>query len=244
MKQRMIGVVILLLAWFMYHTAVHVPLQQMKAHAPEIKVWVKALVFLPALIGMGLFYLVLGEKMEDRATGVFALAAIPMLALGLWWWTWFEHQKDIYGYGGHPLPSAPPVAVADANPVPNPARADVVPPHAAPPQLPTQELHDLFAAASDSGEARGMLVPGERMRRSVPNLQITDLVRVVIKKGDDLVPAGCSRYHVTMQQGGDVMQVPGEPRVLRPYSLNLTYALNYCLDRTTPSEGYDIHVES
>lgn len=246
MKKRIAGVLMLLGAWWIYHAAIHVPLQQMKAHAPEIKEWMKAVVILPILIGMGLSHLVLGEEVEDVPAGVSAIAAVLLLALGVWWLVWFEHQVDIYGYGGHPRATAPLLAnpVPFAGVIPNPPPQDVAAPPVAPPRLPTQELHDVFAAADGTGEAQFIMLPSERMRRSLPSIQITDPLRVVVKRIEYLSPVGCSRYHVTLQQGGDVMQAPGESKFLRPYNLNISYSLNYCLDRTIPVRGYDIQVES
>jgi hypothetical protein len=99
MKYRITGIVFLLLAWLLYHQGIHVPLAQMQAHAPQIKFWNKLIIFLPAVIGMGLFYLFLGEKMEGKASAAFAIASIPLVGLGIWWWIWFGHQVDNYGYG-------------------------------------------------------------------------------------------------------------------------------------------------
>lgn len=248
MKQRMTGVFILLSAWFMYHAGVHVPLQQMKAHAPEIKVWVKSLVFLPLAIGTGLYYLFRGEELDGRFTGLLAAVGVLLFALGIWLWVWFEHQEDLYGYGTHAYAAQPPlrspVPVEPYSVVPNPPRDEPVAPSVAPPQLPTEELHDLIAATDGTGEAHGFMVPGNKMRRALPNVRITDPIRVAVKKGDDLFPTGCSRYRVTLQQGGDMVEIPGNRQALRPYSVNLSYSLNYCLDRSIPTGGYDVHIES
>lgn len=122
MKHRITGVVFLLAAWFLYRQGIHVPLAQMKAHAPEIRFWNKLIICLPAVIGFGLFQLLLGEKMEGKASAAFAMAAIPLLGLGIWWWVWFGKQVDLYGYG---RPHVAQLRMEDPEPFPEPTKASL-----------------------------------------------------------------------------------------------------------------------
>lgn len=101
---RIGGVVCLVLAaafgWFF----IWQPLEQARAHAPEVEYSIKAFVFVPFAAVFGLFFLIFGDSVEYRniekqtptaAGWILFLVAAAAGGLGFWW---FQAQFDALGY--------------------------------------------------------------------------------------------------------------------------------------------------
>jgi hypothetical protein len=145
-------------------------------------------------------------------------------------------------FGGfHPAETTPPPAPV-MMPVSQTAPVPAAPPVAAEPKLPVDSLKETFAAAHDRGNADGFMIVNSDAR-GIRHLNTVNPVKVHVERREALAGSGCDRFSVTLTQGGgQTLNTRGE-MVMHPYSMYFVYAVNYCIDGSTPTEGRNIKIE-
>lgn len=149
-----------------------------------------------------------------------------------------------------PAPTDVPADVVTARPLrPQPSSSPLQPapqPTASPaagPQLPVDTLKDFFQTAHQNGDVDGvMMVTADSY--GVRGLNYIKPVKVHVERREALARTGCDRFGVTLTQGGGEHSNTRGQTVKEAYSMYLVYALNYCLDGTTPVAGRDLKIET
>jgi hypothetical protein len=107
MKERLIGLVLLVVGAVLGYFCVYEPLEAAGRQAAEVSLEMKGAILFPLAVGMGLAYLILGSA----ATAVFGtrekpsvlayVSAIVLVLLGVGLYFWLQFTLEAQGYQFH-----------------------------------------------------------------------------------------------------------------------------------------------